>query len=265
MILEDSDLQLGELVQGDLLFTRGDVEYTKGRGIFQANTLVYSAPDLKGSEWVGVAWHTNYIDGQAHYGHDIKKMIGSPYGLWHFNTHDEINEIDDNAKQLLEYMKKEYSSIKLKFNLNPMTIDLWVVYINSLIREGTFNDDGNITDFADFAVAHMNKAVDAVTRDETKKRKAELYTPVFKDLPDMVVVDKMHSLLYRMKIVILKSLNKGSSIKTYLKTKEGLKPTGHEGYVAINKHGIDAVKIVDRMEFSYANFSPDVIKGWIKV
>ena len=32
-----------------------------------------------------------------------------------------------------------------------------------------------------------------------------------------------------------------------------------------NKHGIDAVKIVDRMEFSYANFSPDVIKGWTKV
>jgi len=265
MILEDSDLQLGELVQGDLLFTRGDVEYTKDRGIFQANTLVYSAPGLKGSEWVGVAWHTNYIDGQAHYGHDIKKMIGSPYGLWHFNTHDEIDEIDDNAKQLLEYMKKEYSSIKLKFNLNPMTIDLWVVYINSLIREGTFNDNGNITNFVDFVVAHMNKAVDAVTREETKKRKAELYTPVFKDMPDMVVVDKMHSLLYRMKIVILKSLNKGSSIKTYLKTKEGLKPTGHEGYVAINQHGIDAVKIIDRMEFSYANFSPDVIKGWTKV
>jgi hypothetical protein len=111
----------------------------------------------------------------------------------------------------------------------------------------------------------MTTAVDSVKREETKKRKAELYTPVFKDLPDMVAVDKMHSLLYRMKIVILKSLNKASSVETYLKTKEGLKPTGHEGYVAINKHGIDAVKIIDRMEFSYANFSPDVIKGWTKV
>ena len=26
----------------------------------------------------------------------------------------------------------------------------------------------------------------------------------------------------------------------------------------------DAVKIVDRMEFSYANFSPDILKGWDK-
>ena len=82
-----------------------------------------------------------------------------------------------------------------------------MVYINSEIKKGTFNDDGNITNFADFVVAHMSIVVDSVKREETKKRKAELYTPVFKDLPDMVAVDKMHSLLYRMKIVILKSLN----------------------------------------------------------
>ena len=37
-----------------------------------------------------------------------------------------------------------------------------------------------------------------------------------------------------------------------------------EGYVAIDKLGGDAVKIVDRMEFSYANFSPDILKGWDK-
>ena len=111
----------------------------------------------------------------------------------------------------------------------------------------------------------MKKSVDQVKKIETKKKRIDLYAPVLKDLPHMVAVDKMHSLLYKMKLVILKSLNKASSIETYLKTKDGLVPTGHEGYVAINKHGIDAVKIVDRMEFSYANFSPDVIKGWTKV
>jgi len=40
--------------------------------------------------------------------------------------------------------------------------------------------------------------------------------------------------------------------------------TGAEGYVAIDKLGGDAVKIVDRMEFSYNNFSPDILKGWDK-
>ena len=265
MIVEDCKLQIGELVQGDLLFTRGDLNLDRGRATFQANTIVYSAPKFKDNTWVGIVWHTNYINGQAHYGYDIQKMVGKVFGLWHFNAHDDIDTIDDNAIELLQYMKKEYKDIKQKFNLNSMTIDLWVTYINSRIKEGTFDPNGNITNFADFVVNHMKKAVEQVKRTETKKNRIDLYTPVFKDLPDMVAVDKMHSLLYRMKIVILKSLNSASSIQTYLKTKKGLVPTGHEGYVAINKHGIDAVKIIDRMEFSYANFSPDVIKGWTKV
>jgi hypothetical protein len=39
--------------------------------------------------------------------------------------------------------------------------------------------------------------------------------------------------------------------------------TAPEGYVAINNDG-EAVKLVNRMEFSRANFSDDVIKGWQK-
>jgi hypothetical protein len=38
--------------------------------------------------------------------------------------------------------------------------------------------------------------------------------------------------------------------------------TGQEGYVAIDQKGTSAVKLVDRLDFSYANFSKDVIKGW---
>lgn len=267
MILEDCDLEIGELVQGDLLFTRSDLKHggRNGSTSFQANTIVYSTKSIPHTAWVGIVWHTNYINGQAHYGYDIKSMVGdNAYGLWHFNAHDEINALDNDTITLLEYMRKEYNSIKTDFSVCSMTIDLWVTYINSRIKEGTFSHDGNITDFADFIVNHMKRAVDQVKREETKQKRIDLYAPVFKDLPDMVAVDKMHSLLYKMKLVILKSLNKGSSIDTYLKTEKGLVRTGHEGYVAINAHGIDAVKFVDRMEFSYANFSPNVIKGWTK-
>jgi hypothetical protein len=48
-----------------------------------------------------------------------------------------------------------------------------------------------------------------------------------------------------------------------LRTTNGFKVTEQEGYVAIDKVG-GAIKLVDRMEFSRANFSPDVIKGWQK-
>jgi hypothetical protein len=65
----------------------------------------------------------------------------------------------------------------------------------------------------------------------------------------------------------LKLINKLNSIQNYdafVKTKTGYKTTGAEGFVAIDKLGGDAVKLVDRLEFSYNNFSPDVLKGWDK-
>ena len=66
------------------------------------------------------------------------------------------------------------------------------------------------------------------------------------------------------KLKLINSLNKLSKVDTFVKTRNGYKVTGEEGYVAIDKIGGDAVKIVDRMEFSYNNFSPDILKGWDK-
>ncbi len=66
------------------------------------------------------------------------------------------------------------------------------------------------------------------------------------------------------KLKIINILNKLNNVNTFLKTHRGYKTTGQEGYVAIDTLGGDAVKIVDRMEFSYANFSPNILKGWDK-
>ena len=66
------------------------------------------------------------------------------------------------------------------------------------------------------------------------------------------------------KLKLINILSKLSATETFLKTKNGFKVTGQEGFVAIDTLGGDAVKIVDRMEFSYANFSQDILKGWDK-
>ena len=66
------------------------------------------------------------------------------------------------------------------------------------------------------------------------------------------------------KLKIINILNKLNNYDTFLKTRNGYRTTDQEGYVAIDQLGGDAVKIVDRMEFSFANFSPDIIKGWDK-
>ena len=71
-------------------------------------------------------------------------------------------------------------------------------------------------------------------------------------------------LIILVKLKLINILNNLNSIDTFVKTNKGYKTTGQEGYVAIDRLGGDAVKIVDRLEFSYNNFSPNVLKGWDK-
>ena len=75
---------------------------------------------------------------------------------------------------------------------------------------------------------------------------------------------ELQKLIVVAKMKLINKLNQLQSIDTFVKTKKGYKVTGAEGYVAIDKLGGDAVKIVDRMEFSYNNFSPNILKGWDK-
>ena len=75
---------------------------------------------------------------------------------------------------------------------------------------------------------------------------------------------ELQKLIVMAKLKLINKLNQLKSIDTFVKTRKGFKVTGEEGYVAIDKLGGDAVKLVDRMEFSYNNFSPDILKGWDK-
>ena len=66
------------------------------------------------------------------------------------------------------------------------------------------------------------------------------------------------------KLLIISKLNKLNSLSTFARTSNGFKTTGVEGYVAIDHLSGGALKLVDRLEFSYLNFSPDILKGWQK-
>jgi hypothetical protein len=64
------------------------------------------------------------------------------------------------------------------------------------------------------------------------------------------------------KQILINKLNRVKTLGTFVLTDQGYKVTGQEGFVAIDKLKGDAVKLVDRMEFSYNNFSPNIKKGW---
>ena len=66
------------------------------------------------------------------------------------------------------------------------------------------------------------------------------------------------------KHILIRKKEMASNIGTFLKTSDGFKVTGQEGFVAIDHMKGNAVKLVDRLQFSHANFSPDVQKGWMR-
>ena len=71
------------------------------------------------------------------------------------------------------------------------------------------------------------------------------------------------NLLVDAKMQIVKKLNSVKQLTdTFIKTANGFKVTNPEGFVAIDRVSGGAVKLVDRMEFSYNNFT--AIKAWDK-
>ena len=65
-----------------------------------------------------------------------------------------------------------------------------------------------------------------------------------------------------LKDMFIKKLNNINKFETFLETRSGRYiSTGDEGFAVSDMHG-NIVKLVDRYEFSYANFSPNIKKGW---
>ena len=61
---------------------------------------------------------------------------------------------------------------------------------------------------------------------------------------------------------IIDKLEQAKSIGTFLETEDGLQTTAPEGFVAVDRISNNALKLVNRLEFSKANFT--VSKDWVK-
>jgi len=144
-------------------------------------------------------------------------------------------------------------------------------YGNTFVRAGTVigNTRRHVSGLISWIKQRYQKEIDARKTEKGKtaqQKKLDAILNFFspqnrKSLEQMFELQKVIVLA---KLKLINILNKLAKIKTFVKTHNGYKVTGEEGYVAIDKIGGDAVKIVDRMEFSYNNFSKDILKGWDK-
>ena len=142
-------------------------------------------------------------------------------------------------------------------------------YNNSKVRKGEpiKNPRQHAAGYITWVENHFAKEVDKVKTQKSKDvliTKGREYAREFKkDLTNLEAVIAFMSHLVNAKMGIVKKLNSVKGLTdTFIKTSNGFKVVNPEGYVAIDRVSGDAVKLVDRMEFSFNNFT--AIKAWDK-
>ena len=140
-------------------------------------------------------------------------------------------------------------------------------YLNTFVRKGLVVKDVKSAsrDYLNHLENHFNKNKDKVktsgAKEKIERNKKEYLREFNKHIRNIENVISFQNALVGAKQLIISKLNSIKSIGTFIKTDKGYKVTNPEGYVAIDKSG-KAVKLVDRMEFSYNNFT--AIKSWDK-
>ena len=284
--------------QGDLMFTKGDVKLETIEGekfyTFHPNTIVYAVPvrsalgNTISKAKIGVVWHTTYTGKTfetmtASFGKGIINKMKQVPGIW---MDDATYKDYSGTATFTASETKEVTSILSKagslFNsldaklLNAFRDDeelliLVKTFNNSKIRanEKVTNPRKHVEELFHYIYDKIQKEIDTrkteagkATQEERRKKVLTLFST--HDKAEIAKVFELTNLLVDAKHMIIDKMNQAGHINTFLKTADGFKTTGVEGFVAIDHLTGGAVKIVNRMEFSKANFSADVIKGWQK-
>jgi len=290
------ELGIKGVVQGDLLFTSGDVKTKKIKGdrfvTFHPNTIMYAIPagtpaaNVVKKAKIGIVWHTTYTGStfetmKASYGVDVTKFRNST-NVWsqdamlrdltrYTMTKKDTDEVNSLLSDCGRIFNKIAGSTLRTLQANQELAGLIETHGNRYVRAGQVPPDPSkrVVALIRFIQDKYKKEIDKRKTEKGKgaqqKKLDEILT--FFSNENKINLKMMFELQQKIvlaKLKLINILNKLSNVDTFVKTRTGYKTTGPEGYVAIDKLGGDAVKIVDRMEFSYNNFSPDILKGWDK-
>ena len=287
-----STLSIPEVVQGDLLFTDDKYEANIGGDTcvaFQPNTIVYAVPkDSDTGQKIdeakfGIVFHTAYsgrtLDTMsASFGNirvqgntnvfvtssDFKNASGEANMTATEKTvyTNLVNKTEGSLKQASRFLDLMRVNDMNKFTLNIM----FKTFFNTYVRQGRSLVGARNTarDFAQYFSNALDKEIDKKKMKATKDKYLELKNKGLKFISDnqqaiyMTVASYMN--LQAAKNFMIRKLQKVNTFGTFLRTPDGYRVTAPEGFVAIRSG--QALKLVDRLEFSRANFTAD--KNWEK-
>ncbi len=287
-----SQLSIPNVIQGDLLFTDDKYEAMIGGETciaFQPNTIVYAVPkDSDIGEKIdqakfGIVFHTSYsgrsLDAMSASFGDINVQgntdvfvtssdFKNASGEANMSSAEKtvytnlVNKTEGSLKQASRFLDMMKTNDMNKFTLNIM----FKTFFNRYVREGKSLVGARNTarDFAQYFSNALDKEIATKKMKSTKDKYLELKNKGLKFISDnqqaiyMTVASYMN--LQAAKNFMIRKLQKVNTFGTFLRTPNGYRVTAPEGFVAIRSGR--ALKLVDRLEFSRANFTAD--KNWEK-
>ena len=289
-------LGLDGIYQGDLLFTRGDLKAVAIDGekmiTFTPNTITYAVP--AGSDIarriarakLGIVFHTKYsgktmssltagfgsIKGQGPASVFLASAaFTDTSGSATFNK-SELSRFDAlirmaegslrKAKPILDEMSKTSMSDQISVGYRLKT------YFNSYIRnskQGMEKVAVMQQGFRDYYESFIDAEIASRKTDKGKEKfiqqKKVGLQFIDRNRQALYFAIASHISLGNAKNFLIQKLNQVQSIGHFLRTPTGYKVTAPEGFVAVDRVA-GAIKLVDRLEFSRANFT--IAKDWVK-
>ena len=289
------ELGIKGVIQGDFLFSKEDIknEVIDGQKYttFHPNTIIYAIPydqaDAVRKAQIGIVWHTTYTGKdfesmKAKYGVDVSKFKQSK-NVWSQDAMlRDVGGATMDKKETAEVTKYLSTAGKLfnqiagstlrELEKNQDLARLIEQYNNTFVREGQVipNSNSHVTGLIKWINTKFKAEMDKRSTEKGKMVQQQKLDEIMKffspkNKKSLVNMFDLQKNIVLAKLKLINKLNSIANYDAFVQTKKGYKVrTGAEGFVAIDKLGGDAVKLVDRLEFSYNNFSPDILKGWDK-
>ena len=290
-------LGIDGILQGDMMFGEEDLADAEkeidGQKyiVFQPNTIVYAVPSesrlaksMQAAK-MGIVFHTSYTGKtiqslKASFNIDINnlKKVKDVWfrDAYFIDASGTVTFTQEETKQITRILSQA-GVIFSRINSGPLNriaasevLQIQIkTFHNSKIRTGQkITDTIKYTEeLIKWVEDKLNKEILSAKKKDTKEKrmleKNELIRFYRSNKNELIAIFNLQNLLVDAKNMIVKKLQQIKQVtNTFVQTDDGYRVTNPEGFVAVDKIKGNAVKLIDRLEFSHLNFNAQ--KNWSK-
>ena len=259
---EFKKLGIKGVIQGDLMFTKGDVKVETIDSIkyytFQPNTIVYAVPvnsalgKYISRASIGVVWHTTYTGDdfesmKATFAKGIVANLKKVATIWMDDatykdvsgsatmTAAETAQITAILSQMGTILQKLPRAAVEAFSENPELLIRIKTYNNSKVRAGQKiqNTTSHVAGFVHYMNDYYQKEEDkkktVAGKTSVKQKKATAFGPIVRTpILQLKSIFDFMNLVVEAKMMIINKMNSTAAIDTFLRTTKGLNVTSPE-------------------------------------